>query len=414
MQATRPWSARGPLILAAAVSAVLLSTVLLTTRTVAQARDGAARGVGDGFVIAGREHLRRPARLDADALAAFLDEHADDGLRYVAVVGGDGAIAAEAGAPRSAETRPGLYVLGDRVRLVQPTATRSRRQTARRAAAGAGGGAAAMIYEYEPLIANQLGADARWLTIAAIAASVAVIGLAAWVSRGLRARERLQRELEQRRRLAALGEMSAVLAHELRNPLASLKGHAQLLVEILDDPADAAAARTKAERVVAESVRLETLTTDLLDYVRTGTIHRAPVAPAALVADAAAEVDAARIDVDAAAAPDTWPVDAAHLRQALVNVLRNAVQASPDGARVTATVDVDGDRLVITIRDRGAGIPRDELAAIFEPFHTRRVRGVGLGLAIARRAVELHGGRIDAKNHPDGGAVLELAVPRSG
>jgi two-component system, NtrC family, sensor histidine kinase HydH len=270
-----------------------------------------------------------------------------------------------------------------------------------------------MIYEFEPLVANQLGADARWLTLAALGASLAVIGLAVWVSRGLRARERLQAELEHRRRLAALGEMSAVLAHELRNPLASLKGHAQLLVEMLEDPGEAAAARAKAERVVGESLRLETLANDLLDYVRTGALHRAPVAPADLVAEAAAAVAGDRIDVEAGGAPATWELDAVRLRPALVNVLQNAVQASPEGARVTATVAGDADQLRIAVRDRGAGIPAGAEAAIFEPFQTRKVRGVGLGLAIARRAVELHGGTLAARNHPEGGALFELTLPRS-
>ena len=400
VSSVRSWSSRGPLILAAAVSAVLLGTVLLTTRTVAVARDGAARGIGNGFVVAGRESLRRPARLDPAALAAFLEDQRAEGLRYVAVIAHDGRVLAEAGEPRLSAITPGLHQQGDRARLVDPTPGRRPRATPR-----------AMVYEFEPRIASQLRDDARLLWIVAAAASAAVFVLALGLRRGLQARERMQAELERGRRLAALGEMSAVLSHELRNPLASLKGHAQLLVEVLPESGPA---RGKAERVVAESVRLEALANDLLDFVRSGELAPAPVAPAELVRAAAAEVDAARIELDTAGAPARWSLDASRLRQALVNILRNAVQASPEGAAVTARVGLDAGRLVITVRDRGAGIPPGDEAKIFEPFHTRRVKGVGLGLAIARRIVEQHGGTIAASNHDGGGAVFRMTLPEAG
>ncbi|MCA9674480.1 MAG: two-component sensor histidine kinase, partial [Myxococcales bacterium] len=298
MTPMRTWAPRGPLLLALAVSAVLLASVLLTVRTVGRARDGAARGLASGFSVAGREQLRRPERLDAAELQAFLDEQADEGLRYVATIDADGRVLAEAGTAHGRTTTPGLHAVGDRVRVVERPVAGGRRRP------GDGGGrrAVAMVFEFEPLVANQLAADARWLFVAAIAASLVVVALAVWVGRGLRQRERLQVELERGKRLAALGEMSAVLAHELRNPLTSLKGHAQLLEEVLD----AGPARTKAGRVVAESERLETLANDLLDFVKTGAVHRAACDPAALVRDAATEAGDGRVDVDATAAPARW------------------------------------------------------------------------------------------------------------
>src|SRR4029077_12240509 len=115
-----------------------------------------------------------------------------------------------------------------------------------------------------------------------------------------------ERIRERERRLASLGEMSAVLAHEIKNPLASLKGNAQLLVQMLPDEDALAKSRTKAKRVVEEAVRLEQLTNDLLQFVRPGAIRRTDVDPAALVREAAESVPGGEVVVDTTGAPATW------------------------------------------------------------------------------------------------------------
>jgi len=203
--------------------------------------------------------------------------------------------------------------------------------------------------------------------------------------------------------------MSSVIAHELRNPLASLKGHAQLLAERL---AADSKERRKAERIVLEAERLETLSGDLLDFSRSGPIDRRDVDPATLLRAAADSVDAARITLSAEGAPARFPLDAERVRQALTNLLQNAVQASPAGAPAEASVAAEGDILVFTVSDRGAGIPPADLERIFEPFFTTRPRGTGLGLAVAQRIVHLHGGSLTAANRPDGGASFRVAIPR--
>ena len=201
--------------------------------------------------------------------------------------------------------------------------------------------------------------------------------------------------------------MSAVLAHELRNPLASLKGHAQLLAEALPE----GRSRTKAERVVKEALRLEDLTSSLLAFVRTGTIHRQQTDPVAVVRAAAEEVDPRLIELDTQAAPATWSLDGARMQQVLSNLLRNAVQASPPGSPVFARIATEEKALLYEVRDVGSGIPPGQENVIFEPFHTGRPLGNGLGLAVARRVVELHGGSIRASNHPEGGALFRVRIP---
>jgi two-component system sensor histidine kinase HydH len=266
-----------------------------------------------------------------------------------------------------------------------------------------------MVIEFEPLTIRELASSARRSLILSGIVSAAMLLAALVAFRWLKRREALQHKLERERHLATLGEMSAVLAHELRNPLASLKGHAQLLAEALPE----GRSRTKAERVVKEALRMEDLTASLLAFVRTGTIQRQAADPVAIVRAAAEEVDPRRIELDTQAAPAHWQLDAARMQQVLSNLLRNAVQASPAGASVFARVAAEPNALLYEVRDVGTGIPPGQEALIFEPFHTQRPLGNGLGLAVARRVVELHGGSIQASNHPEGGALFRVRIPVS-
>jgi two-component system sensor histidine kinase HydH len=204
--------------------------------------------------------------------------------------------------------------------------------------------------------------------------------------------------------------MSAVLAHEIRNPLASLKGHAQLLALRLDPETRE---RRKADRVVSEAKRLENLVTDLLAFTRSAPIERKPVDPAKLLRTAVREVGAERFTTEDANAPAEWSLDADRIRQALTNLLRNAAQAVPDGPRAEAMVALENGRLVFTIRDHGEGLASGDEERVFEPFYTTRTHGTGLGLAVASRIADMHDGSITAANHPDGGAEFRLAIPRS-
>jgi two-component system, NtrC family, sensor histidine kinase HydH len=198
------------------------------------------------------------------------------------------------------------------------------------------------------------------------------------------------------------------MAHELRNPLASLKGHAQLLLESLDDDP---ARKAKAERVVTEAMRLEGLTRDLLSFVREGPLDLRDVAPAHLVRRLADAFPRASIEPDLAAAPETMRVDEARISLALENLVRNALQAAED-APVKVRIERSDGATTIDVCDRGRGLPKGEEERIFEPFVTTRTRGTGLGLAVARRAVEQHGGTIRGETLADGGARFRIVLPR--
>ncbi|HEX8070589.1 MAG TPA: ATP-binding protein [Pyrinomonadaceae bacterium] len=217
------------------------------------------------------------------------------------------------------------------------------------------------------------------------------------------------------------------ISHELRSPLARLN----VALDLARKRAGAEAAGS-LDRIERESVRLNEMIGQLLALSRWEAEpdgrRRAPLDLAALVREAAADADFEARGRDravrlAACAPCRVEGDAALLRSAVENVLRNAVRYTPARTTVDVALACEGeggaDAAVISVRDYGAGVPADALADIFRPFYRvadardRDSGGTGLGLAITERAVRLHGGRVTATNHPDGGLLVELRLPRA-
>lgn len=394
-----PWA-----VVAAAgvVAALLLGSALLIRRSVDAAAHLVARGMGNAFAVAGRENFRERAQTPSSAeLQEFLEAHREGGLRYLGFHDEEGRPLASAGQALGESMKEGaLELIGNRARLVhrvRPARDAVNRPQPRR-----------MVYEFEPLAAQELERQASGLLWVAIVSCAGILAFALAFARTLSQREVMQAELERGRTLAALGSMSAVLAHEVRNPLASLKGHAQLLAETVEsDPA----LRPKVERVVSEATRLERLTNDLLDFVRGGEADLREADPNEILR-AAVEAVGAPVRPELLPGRPSWLLDSGRLRQALENVLRNAAQADGREQPIEARVAIEGDWLVYSVRDDGRGIAEGEEERIFEPFVTDRVRGVGLGLAVTRRIVEQHGGTVSARNHPSGGAELRIALPR--
>ncbi len=372
------------------------------------------------------ESVRQQARAMPEMPAAgqldtLLRQHQAAGLSYLAFFDSTGSLIVEAGKPAEplqvpVRRRPGpptMETVAGHVRLWGFAGLAAPPQ----APGGPGAAPAAppvrprrvsFVMEFEPLVAERLAAEATNTLVLSILMAAALIAAALIFWRLSVRQELIERRLEEQRRLGALGEMSAVLAHELRNPLASLKGHAQLLAERLKG---GSAERGKADLVVTEAQRLEALTSDLLDFARSGPMALGPADPAALLTSCTDEVARGAFVVQTGGAPATWLMDESRMRQALVNVLRNAHQASPDGTRPEATVGRSNGSLVFTVRDFGSGLAAGDDKRIFSPFYTTRTTGTGLGLAVALRVVELHGGNITAGNHPDGGAVFRIAIP---
>jgi len=253
----------------------------------------------------------------------------------------------------------------------------------------------------------QLG-GANMLASGCVGAAIVVAGTLLFITMAHR-REQAQTEAIQESQLALLARMSGVLAHELRNPLTSAKGHSQLLVEMLGNEARA---HLKAQYVVKELIRLEGLTDKLLVFARSGQVKPQPVDPSRLVQTAIQRLDGATpVVVTAEEAPSIWSLDVQAMEQVLVNLLRNAVQAQGEQrAPVEVSIFARDKRLFITVRDHGPGAP--EGVDLFTPFVTTKITGTGLGLALCRQVVGAHGGRISLTTHPQGGALVEIRIPR--
>jgi two-component system sensor histidine kinase HydH len=267
--------------------------------------------------------------------------------------------------------------------------------------------APSILLQFEPHLVARIDGAANATLAAGILGAAGLLLLGALALRLLRRNEESLRRLEKERRLASLGTMSAVVAHELRNPLAALKGHAQLLVESLEThPRE----KAQAERVVDAAWRLERLSASLLELARTGALVREAAAPASLVRAAVAPLDAARIRLDDSRSPTRWSLDPLRFQQVITNLVENALQSTTEGP-VEVRVAEEGGRLVVEVRDHGPGVPDADRERIFEPFVTSRAKGVGLGLAVARQVVALHQGTLAVLDAPGGGACFRIEIP---
>jgi signal transduction histidine kinase len=230
--------------------------------------------------------------------------------------------------------------------------------------------------------------------------------------------ERAQKELVKRERLAALGQLAATLAHEVRNPLGVLFNSIGTLTKILPPEGDASTLLTIMSE---ESVRLERLVRELLDFSRPLAPSLEPESLRVVIegaVDAAARAvgeDALRVTTEVA--PDLPPVrlDASMIRRAIVNVVVNAVQAAgPSGTvRVCAAMDQRGARRFarIDVCDSGPGIAPELASRVFEPFFTTKATGTGLGLAVVKSIMDSHGGEIALDSPGGAGTTVSLFVP---
>ena len=228
---------------------------------------------------------------------------------------------------------------------------------------------------------------------------------------------RLRVELVQRERLAALGEAAAVMAHEVRNPIAAIMNAGALLRRIRHD---ATGTETDLVRVIAEeAARLNRLVKDLLDLGRPLTPRIQPVDLVDLAGRTLAvllERDACggiAVSIEAPAAPLLAAIDADLVQLALGNVILNAVQASPAGSPVTVTVAVRGGSGALIVDDEGSGFPREDADRFLEPFYTTRATGTGIGLAVVRRVIEACSGSIEIGQSPSGGGRFTMSFPRA-
>jgi two-component system sensor histidine kinase PilS (NtrC family) len=226
----------------------------------------------------------------------------------------------------------------------------------------------------------------------------------------------MQERLRRSERLGALGQLAAGLAHEVRNPLASLSGAVELLRA--DLPAGDASARKLTDIVLRETARLNRLVSDFLTYAKPGPGRLEPVALEPLfdeLRQLLASAQELRVELDLQLQSGLAVLgNPDQLRQVFWNLLRNAAEAQPRDARVgVCAVEAGGSWVEIAIEDRGDGIPPDALEHIFEPFYTTKARGTGLGLATVHRVIEAHGGRLAVSSKLGEGTTVQVVLPRA-
>jgi two-component system sensor histidine kinase PilS (NtrC family) len=228
--------------------------------------------------------------------------------------------------------------------------------------------------------------------------------------------KKLEREARFNQQLAAVGELAAGIAHEIRNPLASISGSVQVLSNELTV---GSAERRLMEIIVSESNRLSKILEDFLRFVRPSERHVAVFDVATTVLEVmelfrlSDEVsDAHRIELDVSPRSSRLSGDRDQVRQIIYNVAKNAVRAMAAGGTLTVLGREEDAWYTIRFSDTGRGMSEEELGRLFTPFSTAFDGGTGLGMAIVRRIVEDHGGAIDVESRPGEGTTMTVLLPR--
>ena len=231
--------------------------------------------------------------------------------------------------------------------------------------------------------------------------------------------EQLEERERLRDRLAALGEMAAAIAHEVKNPLAGIEIMAGLLKRRV---AESAEAQSLLNEIIHEAKMANAIVMEVLEFVRPIRLHVEPVALARVVDEALAMAEAVvprrrvRVTTELPAGLVAVEADAQQLRQLVTNLVINAFEAMDGTGRVTiAARQVAGGHgagcVELEVADDGPGVPDEARDRIFSPFFTTKPRGSGLGLSIVRKIVDAHDGRIDVSNGPSGGACFRVTLP---
>ena len=222
------------------------------------------------------------------------------------------------------------------------------------------------------------------------------------------------RRLLEAESLAGMGKAVAGVAHDMKTPLVAIGGFSRLVQKMLkkDDPA-----YSKLNIVIEETKRLEIMVKEMLDFSRPLQLDRSQADINKAIQESIAVVseapESSKVQIDMHLSNNLPPVsfDGTRMRQVLINLLMNAVQASPEGETVTVTVCQKGGYIGIELSDNGCGIPGKQREEIFAPFSTTKKEGTGLGLPIAKKIIEAHKGHLELLDNPEKGVTFRVSLP---
>lgn len=226
----------------------------------------------------------------------------------------------------------------------------------------------------------------------------------------------LRREIARNQRLASVGRLAAGVAHEIRNPLSSIKGLATYFKERYQDKLDD---QQIANIMIQEVDRLNRVVGQLLDFARPIKISKKPISMQALIEDSLKLVERQasekniKIETRFPSQMDTVSVDPDRINQVLLNLYLNAIDSMDEGGRLAIRIPNSEQKhnTEIKIMDDGTGISREDLAHIFDPYFTTKATGTGLGLAIVHNIVDAHGGKVMVESHPGRGTTFTIRLP---
>jgi two-component system sensor histidine kinase HydH len=228
--------------------------------------------------------------------------------------------------------------------------------------------------------------------------------------------QNLKREIETTQRLASLGRIAAGIAHEIRNPLSSIKGFATYFQErYRDNPED----QKTAQIMVQEVERLNRVIGQLLEFARPVAMKLKPASLKRLIQHSLRMVEGQarekNIEINANLSPDIkdFPLDQDRVNQVLLNLYLNAIEAMEDGGAISVSLseNKDSEGIKIVISDTGKGIDKKDLDHIFDPYFTTKQSGTGLGLAIVHKIISSHRGEVKVNSEPDRGTVVTIYLP---
>ncbi len=222
-------------------------------------------------------------------------------------------------------------------------------------------------------------------------------------------------QLIQAERLATAGKMSASFAHEIRNPLSSMRMLAQMMMQ---KPEMSVEKHQQSLRYILEEIeRIDTIVKGLMDFSRPTALHltQQPLAPVLQAVLDLMEANLAHHQIQLALdlSPETSEVqfDSDKLKQAFMNIVLNAIEAMPQGGELKVSTLIEDNSVCVKVADTGVGISAEDLEHIFEPFFTRKAKGTGLGLANVKRILEEHGGKVEIESALGKGTEVSLWLP---
>lgn len=276
-------------------------------------------------------------------------------------------------------------------------------------------GGSGILENFETVVRHKNGALIPiWLSARLLMEDGQEVGIVGYF-RDLRERKRLEQDLLRNERLVALGKMVAHVTHEIKNPLMVMGGFARQLERRQDLPGEAG---RKLQFIREEVDRLEKFLSEMGSFTRIAPTQKRPGnllrllrEVGEMMADGFAE-KGVTFHIQAPPELPSLPFDAGQLRQVLINIFKNALEAMPQGGRLTVALEVQDEQILLRVTDTGQGMPPEQLKALFTPFVTTKEGGTGLGLTICRQLIEQHQGEIHLTSEVNQGTTCHIRLPR--